>query len=370
MRHRSGSVVEDKRSKTWFFYWWENGKRLCKKIGSRAEFPTKSTAWNAAQALHAANTTKPPSTALVKALVEAYQKEKMPRRYSTSRVYKIWFKAYIVKTWGEKPITELQPRPVELWLDSLTLSPKSRAHIRGLMHTLWDYAMWSGNVPVQVNPISLVTVKGASKRTRQPRSLTAKEFQDFLSHLAEPFRTIALVCACFGLRISECLALQWKDVDWLGGTLTIERGIVRYRVDEVKTPTSQRKLPIDPDMLSVIKTWKQTSQFSSDTDWMFASTAQIGRMPWSYDQVRVMFIRASKDAGIGKIGTHSMRHSYRSWLDAVGTKLAVQQKCMRHADIRTTMNIYGDVVTDEMNEASGKITRFALNGMQTAGKTS
>lgn len=47
---------------------------------------------------------------------------------------------------------------------------------------------------------------------------------------------------------------------------------------------------------------------------------------------------------IGKVSTHAMRHSYRSWMDAVGTSLAVQQKLMRHSDIRTTMNIYGDVV--------------------------
>ena len=47
---------------------------------------------------------------------------------------------------------------------------------------------------------------------------------------------------------------------------------------------------------------------------------------------------------IGKVSTHAMRHSYRSWMDAVGTSLAVQQKLMRHSDIRTTMNIYEDVV--------------------------
>jgi integrase len=58
-----------------------------------------------------------------------------------------------------------------------------------------------------------------------------------------------------------------------------------------------------------------------------------------------------------------MRHSYRSWLDAVGTGIAVQQKLMRHADIRTTMK-YGDVVTDEMSVASGKIARLALNGTE------
>jgi integrase len=92
---------------------------------------------------------------------------------------------------------------------------------------IWDYAMWSGSVPVQVNPISLVTVKGSSKRTRQPRRLTAEEFREFFQHLSEPFRTIALVCVCFGLRISECLALKLSDVDWLNGKLRVERGIVK-----------------------------------------------------------------------------------------------------------------------------------------------
>ena len=71
-----------------------------------------------------------------------------------------------------------------------------------------------------------------------------------------------------------------------------------------------------------------------------------------------VFQKAAERAGIGMIGTHTMRHTYRAWLDAVGTGVAVQQKMMRHADIRTTMNTYGDVVTDEMQEASGKVARL------------
>jgi integrase len=73
-----------------------------------------------------------------------------------------------------------------------------------------------------------------------------------------------------------------------------------------------------------------------------------------------MYQKAGAKAGIGGLGTHSLRHTYRSWLDAVGTSLAVQQKLMRHADIRTTMNIYGDVVTDEMAVANRKVARLAL----------
>ena len=57
---------------------------------------------------------------------------------------------------------------------------------------------------------------------------------------------------------------------------------------------------------------------------------------------------------------HSFRHTFRSWLDAVGTALTVQQKLMRHADIQTTLNIYGDVVTDEMRQAGSKVAERAL----------
>jgi integrase len=74
-----------------------------------------------------------------------------------------------------------------------------------------------------------------------------------------------------------------------------------------------------------------------------------------------VFHRAAKSAGIGELPTHTLRHSYRSWLDAVGTPIAVQQKLMRHTDIRTTMNIYGDVVTDEMAQAHSKVVGLALS---------
>ena len=75
-----------------------------------------------------------------------------------------------------------------------------------------------------------------------------------------------------------------------------------------------------------------------------------------------MYHKAAVKAGLGNLGTHSLRHTYRSRLDAVGTPIAVQQKLMRHSDIRTTMNVYGDVVTDEMKQASSRVAMLALNG--------
>jgi integrase len=93
---------------------------------------------------------------------------------------------------------------------------------------------------------------------------------------------------------------------------------------------------------------------------MFASPVQHGMLPLSYPHVRQQFQGAAARAGIPRFGTHALRHTYRSWLDAVGTPIAVQQKLMRQADIRTTLNIYGDVVTDEMRQAHSKMVRMAL----------
>jgi integrase len=119
-------------------------------------------------------------------------------------------------------------------------------------------------------------------------------------------------------------------------------------------------------MLEALKLWKQTTQFSAPEDWIFASPSKLGRLPWSADAVNDAYKKAALAAGIPHVSSHSMRHTYRSWLDAVGTPTAVQQKLMRHADIRTTMNTYGDVVTNEMAEAQAKVAELAVNSTQTA----
>ena len=362
-RYSSGSVLFDKGRGTWRFLQWVNGKRRSQTIGPKQQYPTKAAAQKAAQALKAP-VAKPVTALTVSALIESYRAEKMPKRISTRRAYEVWLTNHIIPKWGVCSLSDVQARPVELWLDSLTLAPKSKAHVRGLLSVLWDYAMWRGDMPTQRNPMELVTVKGATKRKKQPRSLTVEEFQGFARHLSEPFRTMALLCVCLGLRISECLALKWADVDWLDSRLNVERGIVCQNVDEVKTDESRKKMTVSAELLTVLKTWKQATQFSGADDWLFASPVQLGRLPWSYDQVWRVYQKAAKAAKVGGFGTHTLRHTFRTWLDSVGTPVGVQQRLMRHADIRTTMNVYGDAVTQDMAEAHGKVVRLAipLNG--------
>lgn len=365
-RFKTGSVVFDRRRRTWNFLRYENGKRRTTVIGAKQQFRTKSAAWNAVASLP--KTMKAPTSphpgATVGAIAARYESERLPSRFSTARMYRSWLRNHILPHWGAKQVADVQPREVELWLRSLSLSPRSKAHIRGMLRILVDFAMWCGAISVSRNPIELVAVKGATKRSRKPRSLTAEQFQKLVTELEEPFRAMSQVAVCFGLRVSELLALRWSDVDWLNGKLRIERAIVMQNVDTVKTEESRREMTIAKEMLDVLKQWHRTTQFSAGSDWVFASPMQLGRLPVSYAGFWRKLQDAGERAGIGKLGTHTFRNTYRSWLDAVGTSIAVQQKLMRHTDIRTTMNVYGDVVTDEMAEASSKVAGLALNGLQ------
>ena len=366
-RHKTGSVRFDKRRGTWNYLWYDGPSRRSKRIGTKQEFPTKAAAWKEVESLEIqAKPQDGDKGDKVRSVVARYEAERMPSRQSTARVYRSFLNNHVLPKWADTRIQDVQPRPVELWLRELPLSPKSKTHVRSLMHGLVEFAMWSGMLDISRNPVSLVRNIGATRKVRKARSLTAKQFHALLQELQEPFGTMALLSVCLGLRFSEALALRWSDVDWLGSTLSIRRGIVNQIVGDVKTQGSAKTFHLAGELLERLKSWKQSSQFSGAEDWIFASPFKLGRLPYSYTGTRQELERASKSAGIGHISSHAFRHTYRSWLDAVKTPIAVQQKMMRHTDIRTTMNIYGDVVTDEMSTAGLRVAElaFQINGAQ------
>ena len=111
--------------------------------------------------------------------------------------YQSWLDNYVISKWGDSLITDVRPRPVELWPRSQPLAAKSKVHIRGLLRILWDHAMWSESIPTQRNPMELVAIASATTgRVRKPRSLTVEEFQTLLKTVGNDvcFRTMILIC--------------------------------------------------------------------------------------------------------------------------------------------------------------------------------
>ena len=54
------------------------------------------------------------------------------------------------------------------------------------------------------------------------------------------------------------------------------------------------------------------------------------------------------------------RHSYSTLLWSLEVDVKVQQELLRHADIRTTMNIYTQAVPDALRDANSKVVEMVL----------
>jgi integrase len=340
-------------------------------VGTREEYPTESAARKApvVQAiLLRLNAEQPvtPGAANFGAVIARYEQEEMPERYSTRAAYQSYINNQIRPRWADTAMSAVKPMAVEDWLRNLALAPKTKSHVRSLMHTIFQCAeRWE---LIEKNPIKLVRVKGGTKRLKTPRVLTPEEFHSLLPFIREPYRTMVLIAGCLGLRASEIVALQWRDFDFSGRTLLIQRSVVHGRMGDVKTEYSRDSVPLDTAVVDALMLHKGRA-FSTLEGWLFANP--VTGKPYHQEEIQKNHIhKAGVASEIGSdIGWHTFRHSYRSWLDETGAPLTVQKELMRHASIQTTMNIYGKAMADSKRQAHSKVVERVLNGKkdQTAG---
>ena len=330
--------------------------------GTLQEFPSESAARKSAkvQALLLganAESLMIGSDVTMGTLIARYEAEEMPQRYSTGSAYRSYLDCHIKPRWADTPMVGVKPMGVEAWLNGLKLAPKTRSHIKQLMHVIFECAMrWE---LIGRNPIGLVRVKGGSKRKARPRILEVQEFGRLLSAIKEPYRTMVMIAGSLGLRISEIIGLQWSDFDFENSTVLVQRGVVHGRVGEVKTEYSKDHLPLDPLLVEKLQEHRERC-YPTAEGWLFANPA-TGK-PYHQEQIQKNHLtKAATAAAIeGGVGWHTFRHSYRSWMDDTGAPLTVQQELMRHASVTTTFNVYGKAMADSKRQAHSKVVQMVL----------
>jgi integrase len=127
------------------------------------------------------------------------------------------------------------------------------------------------------NPIKLV--RQSAKREKVPEVLELSELQLLLSKLFVRERTLALLDAATGLRVSELLALRWSDVDFENLELRVTRSIWHQVVGNCKTEASAKPVPMDSYMAEDLLRWRRQSDYASDDDYVFASETMKGSSP-------------------------------------------------------------------------------------------
>jgi integrase len=357
----------------WIFRWWEtasDGKSKYRKaiVGTVETLTNEASALKAAQALRIdANHQTPQAEAgpdTLAALVAHYRLKELAndrngrKAFSTRAAYEYNLTNWILPRWGDHKLDQVKPVAVEEWLDGIKRAKGTRAKIRNLMSALYTHAMryeW-----IDRNPIKLV--RQSAKRERIPDVLELHELQLLLSKLSARERTLALLDAGTGLRVSELLALRWRDVDFNNLELQVTRSIWHQIVGDCKTEASAKPVPLDSYMADDLRRWQRQSAYATNDDYIFASETMKGKQPyWPDNLMKRHILPVARANGINKrIGWHTFRHSFGTLLKANGEDVKTVQELLRHANSRITLEVYTQAVTSNKRAAQSKVVKMMV----------
>lgn len=344
----------------WFFRYYENqdSRRVHRnlKIGSVAEFPLRKDAEKAVLSLRAKINSGVRTPETVYDLVAHYSKHELTlerKFHSTIENFRGNLKLHILPNWGQYRLSNVRTVAVEEWLHDLPCAPATKTKIRNQMSAVFNHGIryeW-----IAVNPIS--KVRCSAERLREPDVLSPAEFRALIPLLALRECAMVMLAGATGLRRSEMFALRWSDICPETMQVYITKGIVRNHLGKTNTRASRRPVPLHKTVLASLEEWRSESLYRADGDYLFPSIRLNGTQPLFPEMVMNKIIRPLlPQAGIVDkvIGWHSFRHSLATNLRSMGVDIKVTQELLRHANSRTTLDLYTRAVSAEKHIASGK----------------
>ena len=161
---------------------------------------------------------------------------------------------------------------------------------------------------LRINPA--IGCKLPPKRGWEMQVLGREELQRFLIQAqAEGYYELFLLDLCTGLRRGELMALQWEDLDFDTGVLTVNKQVYevngKLRLSVPKTKASIRKLLLPPGVVEVLREYRNRV----NSRWLFPSPVKEDT-PISPGVARKRLQIILQRAGCKRIRFHDLRHPY------------------------------------------------------------
>lgn len=162
---------------------------------------------------------------------------------------------------------------------------------------------------------------------------------------------VAIILTIFtGVRLGELMGLEWQDVDFRNGIISINRSS-QYISDMgvftkvPKTESSIREIAIPEFIISLLEEYKlwYTDQKSlygelwTNSDRLFV---QADGKPMHPSSISKWFVKYVGTIGLPVINFHGLRHTNASLLVAQNVDIAVVSARLGHAQISTTLDFY------------------------------
>ena len=162
---------------------------------------------------------------------------------------------------------------------------------------------------------------------------------------------VAIILTIFtGVRLGELMGLEWQDVDFKNGIISINRSS-QYLSDmgvftkTPKTESSIREIAIPEFITSLLeeyKLWYEEQkaiygELWTNSDRLFV---QADGKPMHPSSISKWFVRYVSTIGLPVINFHGLRHTNASLLVAQNVDIAVISARLGHAQISTTLDFY------------------------------
>ena len=299
-RQQRGWLKKERRiqGETWVLYFRttrkSDGRRVENKIpiGLVHDLPDKSTAWAEVGRLHLQINPVDfrrgvtfGDLALHYAEHELVERSESihPKAHTTIKGYNRVLRNRLLPKWGNRIALGIEPLEVEQWLKALKseedLANPTLDRMRRVMSMVYRHGQRYGLISrsQESNPMRFVRCKTTSGY--EAMILNPQQAYAIVRNLRESQRTLTLLAAGTGLRISECLGLQWQDVNFADAMIHVRRTWTCGRVGLPKTKASQGPVPLHPLLAEFMFRWKQKTPYPKPGDWVFPSLRLKGKQP-------------------------------------------------------------------------------------------
>lgn len=182
---------------------------------------------------------------------------------------------------------------------------------------------------------------------------------------------IAIILTVFtGVRLGELMGLEWNDVNFRDGIISINR-LSQYLADKgvftkiPKTESSIREVAIPDFVISLLeeyKLWyeKQKSlcgELWTDSNRLFV---QADGKPMHPSTISKWFARYVAQIGLPVINFHGLRHTNATLLISQNIDVAVVAARLGHAQITTTFNFYVHPIISHNRKAGNVLKNLLL----------
>ena len=162
---------------------------------------------------------------------------------------------------------------------------------------------------------------------------------------------VAIILTIFtGVRLGELMGLEWQDVDFKNGIVSINRSS-QYLSDmgvftkTPKTESSIREIAIPEFIISLLeeyKLWYEEQKSIYGELWTNSGRlfVQADGKPMHPSSISKWFVRYVSTIGLPVINFHGLRHTNASLLVAQNVDIAVISARLGHAQISTTLDFY------------------------------